>query len=184
MKMKISSLAEIIAKSSFLMDNSYTSEELLENVNYILEYVDVIGEDNLPLRNPLNLDENVYYFRKRDVPLSGEEMVAGDYLLFDYVGHNEDMFLTQFKSLHELEAEMTNSGGITNPFTTYQIAIIHGVVKRYDIYFTNKLDGKEYKFIKDLHDALPEYRSLFSESNEPETREYEITNVRIVWRDS
>lgn len=38
MKMKISSLAEIIAKSSFLMDNSYTPEELLENVNYIDSY--------------------------------------------------------------------------------------------------------------------------------------------------
>ncbi|UNK20281.1 hypothetical protein MNQ98_09830 [Paenibacillus sp. N3/727] len=182
MKTKISKLAELIAKETFLKNEVYSIGEVQETINYILEYLDIIGADNLHLRNPLNLDENVFYFRKRDIPMMGNEIVTGEYLLFDYTGHNEDMFLRQLNSLNEIEDEITNGGGITNPFTTFQIAIINGMVRDYEIYFTNKLDSKEYKFIKDIHDALPEFKSIFDKSSVEQEREYDITNARIVWK--
>jgi hypothetical protein len=181
MGIKVSILAELIAKHTFLKDGNYTSEKLQETVNYILEYIDIIGEDNLRLRNSLNIDKTVFYFRKRETPLSGDEIVIGEYLLFEYTGHNEDMYLKQLNSLSEIEEEITSGGGITNTFTTYQIPFINGVVWDYDIYFINDKDGIEYKFIKDVHDDLPEYKSIFSKANKPSERIYKITNVKIVW---
>lgn len=183
MEMNISKLAEMIASNSFLKNESYSSEELQHAVNYILEHVDVIGENNLHLRNPLNLDKSVPYFRKRETPLTGDEIVVGDFLLFDYTGHSEDMYLRQYRSLSEIEEQITNCAGITNLFTTYQVAIINGRVQEYDVYFTEKNDGQEYKFIKGLHDELPEHQSLFSKPKKPKKRKYEITKVRIVWRE-
>ncbi|PWV87633.1 hypothetical protein DFQ01_1607 [Paenibacillus cellulosilyticus] len=118
---------------------------------------------------------------KREVPLSGDEILEGDFFLFDYIGHNEDMYLRQYTSMTEIEEQITNGGGITNPFTTYQVVIVNGEVKEYEIYFTNKNDGIEYKFVKDLHDALPEYQSIGSTSRKQVRREYEITDVKIVW---
>ncbi|MED5016780.1 hypothetical protein P9847_05620 [Paenibacillus chibensis] len=181
--MKISSVAELIANSSFLRSEGYTSNDLNVVIQDILESIDIIGEDNLYLRNHLNLEETVSYFRKREVPLSGDEIVNGDFFVFEYIGHNGDMFLRQYNSLIDIEEQITSGSGITNPFTTYQVAIVNGGVKEYEIYFTDKTDGIEYKFIKDLHDALPEFQSIFSKSRKPKRREYEITDVRIVWID-
>ncbi len=175
-------LAEIIAIETFLKDRSYSNEELNETIKYILEYVDIIGEDNHHLRNQLNLDESVCYFRKRETPLNGNELVTGDYLIFKYIGHNEDMFLIQYKSLEEIEENITNGAGITNIFTAYQVAIVNGRVRRYDIYFINEYDGLKYKFIKDVHDALPKYQSVFDKASVSSKPQYEITNISIEWK--
>lgn len=35
------------------------------------------------------------------------------------------------------------------------------------IYFINEYDGLKYKFIKDVHDALPEYQIVFDQVSVP-----------------
>lgn len=144
-------------------------------LDYMFKRIDVIGQNNKHLRNPLNLDKSCYYSREREKSLSGEELIYGDFILFDYCGHSEDMYIKEFDSLEQLEKAIKDDGGLTNPFTTYQVAIIKGQVKDYNLYFTNKNDGKEYKFVKDYHDLLErdaEHRGI---------PYFKITNVRLEW---
>ncbi|WP_339209199.1 hypothetical protein MHH56_15585 [Paenibacillus sp. FSL K6-3182] len=169
-----------IAVHSFLNETKLSEEKLKQTLTYLYKKIDIIGTDNVELRNPLNLDESVFYFRDRETPLTGQEMITGDYLIFDYTGHNEDMFIKQFNSINELEEEITDGGGITNTFTTFQIALVFGKVRHYNITFTNGNNGQEYNFVKDVHDALPEYNY---EEGKPGTQLFEITNVRIHWLD-
>lgn len=180
---KLSDIARQIAIQSFLKETRASYEDVKEILAYMYKKVDIIGTDNRTLRNPLNLDKSVFYFRDREGPLTGQEMVTGDYLVFDYVGHSEDMFITQFNSINEIEEKITGGGGITNPFTTYQIAIVMGRFRQYNITFTNGVDGQEYDFAKKIHDAMPEYQSIFDKEKRPETRRFQITNVKIHWLD-
>ncbi|MCT4687119.1 hypothetical protein [Vallitalea sp.] len=144
-------------------------------LNYMYKQVDIIGQNNKKLRNPLNLYNNCYYFRKREEPLAGEEIIYGDFILFDYCVHSEDMYIRELDSLEQLEKSIKGDGGFTNTFTTYQVAIIKGKVKDYNLYFTNGNDGEEYKFIKDYHD-------LFEKDAERRGIPYfEISNVRLEW---
>ncbi|BBH19245.1 hypothetical protein Back11_05900 [Paenibacillus baekrokdamisoli] len=170
---KLSDIAIQIAIHSFLKETKQSDEHMKQTLAYLYKTIDIIGTNNSALRNPLNLDESVFYFRDRENPLTGQEIITGDYLIFDYIGHNGDMFIKQFNSIDELEEEITGSGGITNTFTTYQIAIVMGKVRHYNITFTNGNDGQEYNFVKDVHDALPEYNY----------EEEIITNVKIHWLD-
>ncbi|MEC0090848.1 hypothetical protein [Paenibacillus macquariensis] len=126
-----------IAVHSFLKETKLSEEELKQTLTYLNKKIDIIGTDNVELRNPLNLDESVFYFRDRETPLTGQEMITGDYLIFDSTGHNEDMFIKQYNSINELEEEITAGGRITNPFTTFQIAIVLGKVRHFNITFTN-----------------------------------------------
>lgn len=57
-------LAEIVAIEMFLKEEPYSTEKLNETINYFLEYVDIIGEDNYHLRNSLNLD--IYFINEYD----------------------------------------------------------------------------------------------------------------------
>ena len=52
MKTTIYRLAKLIAIETFLKDEAYTNEKLSETINEIVANVDIIGEDNLQLRNP------------------------------------------------------------------------------------------------------------------------------------
>lgn len=176
----LSDIAIQIAIHSFLKGKKQSDKHMKQALAYLYKKMDIVGSCNSELRNPLNLDETVFIFRDREIPLTGHEMITGDYLIFDYCGHNEDMFITQFNSINELEEEIIGGGGITNTFTTYQIAIVLGKVRHYNITFTNGIDGQEYDFVKDVHDALPEWN--YEEKRE-EPRLFEITNAKIHWLD-
>lgn len=177
--MKFKEIAEQIAINSFLEEPG--DFELQDIIEYISEKVDIIGKDNKDLRNPLNLDKNCSYFRDREIPLTGNEIVFGDYLLFDYVGHNEEMYLRQYDHLEDLEKDIIGRGGITNSFTTYLIPIIMGEIKKYNIYFVNAIHGKKYKFVKGVNDALLEYHSTFSEAPRKSNRKDKIRQIEIEW---
>lgn len=157
-------------KNKVLEEESYNTKHLFR---HMYAQVDIIGQNNKGLRNPLNLDDNCCYFRGREVPLSGEELIYGDFILFDYCGHNGDMYIEEFDSIEQLEKSIKDDGGFTNLFTTYQVAIIKGEVKDYNLYFTNGSDGEEYKFIKGEHDLLD------INGDRKDIPDFKITNVRL-----
>ncbi|RAP77189.1 hypothetical protein [Paenibacillus montanisoli] len=176
---KLSDIATQIAVHSFLKEEWH--DEIAQAKEYVYKTVDIIGTNNSALRNPLNLDEDVFYFRDREYPLTGQEMISGDYLLFKYIGHNGDMFINECISIDELEDEITGGGGITNTFTTFQIPIVMGKVRHYTITFINGIDGQEYNFVKGIHDALPEWDY---ENEQPGEVFFEISKVKIHWLNS
>jgi len=96
-----------------------------------LERIDFFG-DNEHIENPLNHPIQ-YYFKKRETPLTGEEVVYGDYLLYDCCGHNGTAIIYSCENLEEIESHIMSDGGIRNSFTTYNIAIVFGKVKHYEI---------------------------------------------------
>ena len=110
------------------VDDTISLEELIE---YSLENVDIIGGDNKHLRNPLNSSGERCYFRPRETPLSGNEIVKGDYILYDLVGHNGDERLWIYDDFESLEKSMLSGGGVLNMFTTMMVAIVKGKVKKY-----------------------------------------------------
>ncbi|WP_169088959.1 hypothetical protein [Paenibacillus sp. PL91] len=177
---KLSDIAMQIVIHSFLKGKKQSDKHMKQELADIYKKIDIVGIDNSELRNPLNLDESVFIFREREIPLTGQEMITGEYLIFDYCGHNEDMFIKQFNSINELEEEIIGGGGITNTFTTYQIAFVSGKVRHYNITFTNGSDCQEYDFVKGVHDALPEWNY---EEERPGFELFEITNVKIHWLD-
>lgn len=136
--------------------NEMTVDEFINIIGYCREYVlntiDFIGELNKHLKNTYNDFKRQFYFIDRTVDgveLKGNEIIYGDYLLFDYCGHSGDMILFDEDSLFEIEEHITGGAGITNPFATSQIAIIHGKKKEYEIFGIDKNDHKEIVFDKD-----------------------------------
>lgn len=132
-------------------------------ISYIYDKVDIIGVHNKQLKNPVDC------FEQREVPLTGNEIINGEFLLYEYIGHTGDTYIKEFNSIDEIENEIISGSGLTNTFTTYQLAIIKGTVKVYSIFFTNGVDGNEYKFVKGYHDD-------FELANQ-----FEFTNIRIEW---
>lgn len=118
--------------------------------------VDFVGPSNEHLANPLNKDPNVYYFRPRPVPLTGDEEISGEYLMFDYCSHYESMKLREFESLSELEKIILDGAGITNNFTSDMVAIVHGTVKRYTVTFFGAKTGSRQVFDKTIQYTGPE----------------------------
>lgn len=173
---QLSDIAIQIASNSFLQEGWY--EEMKQTLDEMYKTVDIIGANNRELLNPSNIDESVFYFREREHPLTGQEMIKGEYLIFKYIGHNGNMFIHEYNSIIELEKEITGGGGITNPFITYQLPIVMGKVHHYNITFINKVDGREYDFVKGVHDALPGWDY---EEEQPGDRVFEISKVKIHW---
>ncbi|MCL6603002.1 MAG: hypothetical protein K6T94_09030 [Paenibacillus sp.] len=163
MNFKSSDLTNLIVINTFLKDKKYTNKELSEDITYIYDRVHIIGVHNEQLKNP---DER---FEQREVPLNGNEIISGEFLIFKYIAHTEEMYIKEFNSMNEIENEIIAPGGITNPFIEYQLAIIKGKVKEYSIYFTDQTDSKEYKFVKGYHDDF--------DLKKP----FNITNRRIEW---
>lgn len=104
-------------------------------VDDIYRCTDIKGKHNKHLVDVLNLTDG---HRVRTTPLTGMEQIYGEYLLFDYCGHNGDMFLDEYESLEEVEAHIVGEAGITNAFTTYLVAIINGKIKPYQIYYRDE----------------------------------------------
>jgi hypothetical protein len=116
-------------------------------MNEIYNRMEIYGSDNKEFDNALNSSG------ERLNLLSANDVIVGDYFIFDYSGHNGDTVLFQCDSIEEAESSILDPGGIINKFTTYQIAIIKGKIQDYDIYFINE-DGVQVKFIKGIHDSL------------------------------
>ena len=135
----------------------------------ILKLLDTKGTENEHLANPLNRDPEVFYERPRETAFTGDEAVHGDYLLLDFCGHNPSMVLFDFPSLQDLEAAILGGGGITNIFTTYQLAFRSGRLTPYDIFFQSS-SGDRAKFNKR------------DQSQEDASAQTAYPNAEICWR--
>lgn len=79
-----------------------------------------------------HVNEETSYIHNREVPLKGDELVYGDYLLYDCCGHNEMDIIWKLGNLKEVEEHLLDKGGLQNPFTTEMIVIEYGKVKEYE----------------------------------------------------
>lgn len=93
--------------------------------NYLLKFLE-FDSGNEHLQNALNTFEEVFYFRKREEPLTGKETVKGNFLLFYSVSHNDTNLVSTHKNLTEIENEITSESGIQNMYTSYMIVIENG----------------------------------------------------------
>lgn len=73
------------------------------------------------------------YSSERKVPLTGEEYVYGDFLLYDENGHDGCFQILSFDSLKDIGNWILGDAGIDNPFTDRMITIVYGKVKKYEI---------------------------------------------------
>lgn len=117
------------------------------DIDDIFELLDVRGNANLNLANPLNRDPDVFYFRPRSQPLTGNEPVNGQFLSLEFCGHEPDMILTDHPDLKSLESEILGDRGILNPFTTYLVAFINYRAAPYRVIYRDA-DGREKQFNK------------------------------------
>ena len=113
----------------------------------IFHLLDTKGSENEHLANQLNRDPKVPYARPREQPLTGSEEIHGDYLLLDFCGHNPSMLLFDFPRIEDLEAAILGGAGITNIFTTYQLAFLEGKLTPYAVYYDSP-SGVRVRFNK------------------------------------
>ncbi len=135
----------------------------------ILKLLDTKGTENEHLANPLNRDPEVFHERPRETAFTGDEAVRGDYLLLDFCGHNPSMRLFDFPNLQDLEAAILGGGGITNIFTTCQLAFLGGRLTPYDVFYESG-SGERVKFNK---------RDQYQEGTASKT---DYPNAEICWR--
>lgn len=112
-------------------------------------YID--GPDNHHLNSSLKQSPGSYLM-VREIPLSGDEEVQGEYFLFDHTGHQGDVTLMQYETLDELEASLIGDGGILNFFTTHAIVIVKGKIWRYEIWAVQ--EGTQEKMFFDKQKQL------------------------------
>ena len=150
--MKLSDFMPSICEEAKKQDKS-----LLLSLDYVYRLIDIDIKSNPSLANPLNKDPNVYYFRPREAPFSGEEEVEGRYFVFDYLWHFEEMHLKEKHSLREVEDYIVAPGGITNGYTACIVAVVDGMVKPYEISYFDKHKGQRVILRKDdsIHSIYP-----------------------------
>jgi len=102
---------------------------------------------NAHLVNPLNRDPNVFYFRPRAQPLSGDEPVYGQFLLLRYCSHSPSVILEDYDDLGSLESAMLSDDGVLNTFISLQFAFIDFRLAPYRITYRAK-DGTVTLFSK------------------------------------
>ena len=118
---------------------------------------------NAHLANPLNRDPNVFYFRPRLEPLSGDEPVYGQFLSLGYCAHDPFMIVEDHDDLASLESSILSGGGILNPFTTFELAFIDFRVAPYRITYRDR-DGLVKVFNKrDQYDGKVSLREEYRE---------------------
>ena len=104
-----------------------------------LELLEVRGSRNEHLSDPRY--GPLHGFRKRKSPLKGSEPVYGSYLTLDYIGHDPAMVLVDFDDLPSLEEHICSGAGYLNHFTTLMVAIVHGRVRPFRIFYDG--DGSQ-----------------------------------------
>jgi hypothetical protein len=85
-----------------------------------------------------------------------DQIILGDYLLFNYIGHLPQFSIKQYRDFENLLEAIISQGGILNNFTTLQIPIIKGKAKnilfaleyKNEISFENILDDKTIEKIR------------------------------------
>ena len=99
----------------------------------IYSLLDSDGPANAALRNPENAAALRPGFHPRPVPFSGDERVEGEFLTLDFCGHDPSCVLRYHTSLSEIEDFVLSQSGILNPFTTYMLAFVKGVCRKYTV---------------------------------------------------
>jgi hypothetical protein len=112
----------------------------------IYKLLDTEGSRNPHLGNPLNHPQSGF-FRKREHPLSGDEIVNGEFLSLIYCNHDPFVRLVDHDDLASLEAKILGPGGLLNPYINYIVAFISGKVAKYRITYVGP-DGAVLPFDK------------------------------------
>jgi hypothetical protein len=94
----------------------------------------------------------------RKKPLNNE-IIKGNFLLFDFIGHIPEYSIKQYNNFEELIEIIISKSGILNQFTTLQIPIINGKARNIlfalkykdETSFENKL---EYETIEKLRNEI------------------------------
>jgi hypothetical protein len=108
----------------------------------------------------LNKTLNIHEYS--DVAIDGRKellenhTIAGNYLLFDYIGHLPEFAIRQYNNFEDLIENIIGGNGILNPFTSLQIPIVNGKCKnilftlkyKNEQSFENKLRNKTIEIIK------------------------------------
>ncbi|NJM74568.1 MAG: hypothetical protein HC852_00960 [Acaryochloridaceae cyanobacterium RU_4_10] len=107
-------------------------------IDELYRLLDVSGTQNKHIANRLNRDPNVYYFRPRESPLTGDEPIYGQFLSLAYGSHDPYALLQDYDNLALLEASILSDGGFVNPFTTFLIAFIDFRAVSYEITYRSR----------------------------------------------
>jgi hypothetical protein len=110
----------------------------------VFDLLDVEGSRNEHLANPLNHPRSDY-FRRRERPHRGDEIVNGEFLSLRYCGYDPFVLLRDHDDLASLEQLIVSSSGPLNPFITFLVAFISGKVVRYQITYRSA-DGRVLRF--------------------------------------
>ena len=172
----INLIRKIISEKDFKKYPSYFSDEQIKKmekryIEYILEKINFIGQLNGGLSCDFKLIEEglMAGVEVRMVPLSGEEIIRGDYLLFLCNGYEDLWYLIECASLEEIADKILEESNYI-PFITDLIPIIDGQIKHYQISY--KYNDQEYIF---------DTKAILNENYENEIQE--IKNLKLVWLD-
>jgi hypothetical protein len=141
----------------------YNLKQLLEQIVNLSENVEtftvkelwewtLFDGENIYLNDSLKIHKySGAVIEGRKSELSNNQIIKGNYLLFDYVGHIPGFSIKQYESLDNMIDAIISPAGILNSFTTLQIPIINGngkdisfILNYKDKAFGNKL-AKELK---------------------------------------
>jgi hypothetical protein len=117
------------------------------STDLIYRLLDVVGTANPHLKNPLNRYKDVYYFRPREFPLTGEEPIFGRFLILTYCSHDDCVILIDCADVTTLEARLLGGGGILNPFTSIEFAFVDFLLTPFHITYRGR-DGSMSVFNK------------------------------------
>ena len=115
---------------------------------FYYRFLDFIG-GNEEFSNPSNQQTPFYQFKQREPNhyLTGDELIKGDYLLYESCGHDGTYLIVSHDSIHSIRESILNPGGFLNSYTEKMVAIVHGRVKPFVIKGQNAA-GNEITFRK------------------------------------
>lgn len=123
-----------------MIKNSITVSQLIDKIYYSL-YDSYVDSDhfseyfkmnidfkfgNKHLMNPLNLDSSVCYSKERKIPLTGNELVYGNYLIYCCVEQIESEIVYVFEDMDSVKEFIKTEFGLNEPFN-YQLIVIENV---------------------------------------------------------
>ena len=89
--------------------------------------------------------------RKKNLPFA--TLIEGDYLLYDYTEKIHLCAIISCRDLADLEAKMSSWGGTLNKFSTCQIPIVHGKIKRFQLECVHRITGEHHVLHREgVHD--------------------------------
>jgi hypothetical protein len=135
------------------------------NLAEIYSRLDAWGEMNPHLKNP-SRHPVAKWSTPREQPLSGDEEVHGDYLLFVWCSHDPFIHLREYESRETLEATLLSGGGAFNPFLTYLVPFIEGKVAQFRVTFRRE-DGEVACLAKYPGSKWPKFDPLALETAFP-----------------